>query len=71
MFIPTVPEDFYSLVSKIVFLGHIWSPAGLNLECFLIAAAGIFEEKGCVWVVDTTNKLIALDSSLIILEVGS
>ncbi|CAH1396125.1 unnamed protein product [Nezara viridula] len=56
------------LFNKTYVTGHIWSSAGLNLECFQIAAAGIFEEKGCVWVVDTTNKLIALDSSLIILE---
>lgn len=56
------------LFNKTYVTGHIWSLAGLNLECFLIAAAGIFEEKGCVWVVDTTNKLIALDSSLFILE---
>ncbi|XP_066901828.1 tectonin beta-propeller repeat-containing protein 2 isoform X2 [Halyomorpha halys] len=56
------------LFNKTYVTGHIWSSAGLKLECFQIAAAGIFEEKGCVWVVDTTNKLIALDSSLIILE---
>lgn len=48
--------------------GHRWTPSKLSLECVQISPAGVFEDKGCIWILDKSNKLTALDSSLNILK---
>lgn len=68
----SVHHRLYLLIphAYLIFLGHRWISVTVKFECMQIAASGVFEEKGCIWILDKKNKLITLDNSFNTLKVG-
>ncbi|KAF6215080.1 hypothetical protein GE061_009829 [Apolygus lucorum] len=41
-----------------------WTLSGVKVDCVQMSAEGVFEDKGCVWVLCKGNRLIGIPSSL-------
>ncbi|XP_014247991.1 tectonin beta-propeller repeat-containing protein 2 [Cimex lectularius] len=57
-------ESASVLFNKSSVLGHRWIKSEVDMKCLQMTAEGVFEDKGCVWLLSTPSQLLSVTPCL-------